>query len=98
MPKFLRSQPGGVGQYYDGYLEDGKLVREVYESTCNHCSRITEVPTLRAAREGHVVGFCRGCMRPICLQCVGKPCVTQEQEAERVENAVRKQILVGEWR
>lgn len=95
MPKLLRHEPTGVGQYFDGYLEAGKLVREVCSSTCSHCGALTEFESRRKMFEH--VDVCRGCMKLICLKCVGRPCRTQEAEAEQIERAVRKQIFIAEW-
>jgi hypothetical protein len=35
------------------------------------------------------VDVCRGCMRLICLQCVGQPCRPWEKECERLEREAR---------
>lgn len=95
MPRLLRTAPGGVGQYFEGHHKDGKLIREVHSSTCAHCARLTEFESRRKMFDH--VDICRCCMQLICLNCVGKPCITQEREAERIERAVRKHIIIREW-
>lgn len=92
MPK---QQAGAFGAYF----LDGRLVREVHASTCSHCAAITEFPSRREMLDH--VDICRGCMRLICLGCVGKPCRPFEREAERVEREARLRALYGEppgWR
>jgi hypothetical protein len=95
MPRLLRTTPNGIGQYFDGQMEivngrptiTGKLVREVCASTCTHCGAITQFASMRKFHEH--CDICRGCMRPICLRCVGRPCRPQEKEAERQEREQR---------
>lgn len=87
MPKHLRFEPGSVGQYFEGPLGSGVLIREVYHSTCSHCQTGTEFPSKRTMMEH--VEICRGCMRLICLNCYGKPCTPAEKEAERIEREAR---------
>lgn len=86
MPKGPRLKPGGVGMYFEGPMWTGK-VREVHSSTCNHCGHPTEFESMRTMMEH--VDLCYGCMRLICLGCVGKPCVPQEMACERVEREAR---------
>ena len=92
----MRTAPGGVGQYFDGQNRAGRLV-EVYASTCAHCGYITEFPSLRTMHEH--IDICRGCMRPICLRCAGKPCRPQEKEAERLEreHRIHGRIVRAGW-
>lgn len=98
MPKLLRQEAGGVGQYFDGPVDDGVLTREVYASTCSHCTAITEFASRRAMME--YVEVCRGCMKLICLDCAGKPCRPFEKEAERQEREarLRRRIEAAGWR
>ena len=106
MPRLLRTSPSGVGQYFDGPMRladgraspSGKLVREVCASTCAHCGFITIFASMRKFHEH--ADICRGCMRAICLKCVGQPCRPQEKEAERVEREARihNRIVRGTWR
>src|SRR5580704_4999986 len=81
-----RIKAGGFGEYFDGPMWQGPS-KTVYASTCNHCGHISEFPSRRKMMEH--VDVCRGCMRLICLGCVGMPCVPQEKEAERIENEAR---------
>ena len=76
----LRFKPGSIGQYF-GPTE----CVEVHASTCSHCQHITEFPSLRKMHEH--VEMCRGCMKLICLKCVGKPCVTWLKKCE-IDEAV----------
>ncbi len=78
-----RIKPGGVAQYFDPVLG----VTEVHCSTCRHCQKHTEFPSLRVMFE--YVDICRGCMKLICLECAGKPCRPYEKEAERQEAEAR---------
>lgn len=86
MPK---QQAGGIGQYF----EDGILVRESYVSTCSHCQHHTEFASKRVMMDH--VEICRGCMKLICLECVGKPCRPFEKEAERQEREAQLQRTFG---
>ena len=97
MPAQLRFKAGAVGQYFDGPLHDGRLV-EVHSSTCSHCQAQTEFPTQKRMME--FVDVCRGCMRLICLGCVGKPCRPFEAEADRIEREHRLQqrLQAAAWR
>ncbi len=96
MPKGPRIKPGGVGQYFEGPAWAGKCV-EVHESTCAHCARITGFPSLKRMMDH--VDICRGCMKLICLGCLGKPCTPQELECERIEReaTLRHRIEQGAW-
>jgi hypothetical protein len=82
----VSQKPGGVGEYFDGPLWNGRA-STVYASTCAHCAHVTEFPSRRTMTEH--VDVCRGCMRLICLGCVGKPCTPQELECERIERETR---------
>ncbi len=77
----VKIKPGGIGQYFNA--EFGCV--EVHSSTCSHCQRITEFPSMRRIMD--YVEICRGCMKLICLQCHGKPCVTWLKQCE-IEEAV----------
>jgi hypothetical protein len=79
MSKLLRFRPGGIAEEWDAYGN----VTEMHTSTCSHCQHITNVPSLRRLHE--VTDICRQCMKLICLECVGKPCIPFEKEAERQE-------------
>lgn|SRR5579864_277683 len=91
-----RLKAGGVGEYFEGPLWQGK-VTTVHESTCAHCAHITEFPSRRTMFD--YVDVCRGCMQLICLGCVGKPCVPQEAECERLEkeDRLKKRIEQLSW-
>lgn len=93
-------RPGGVGQYFDGPIGDpGRLlVREVHTSTCSHCQAQTEFASQRAMLDH--VDICRGCMKLICLACVGQPCRPWEKEAERQEREalLNQRLQVNMWR
>lgn len=91
---------GGIGQYFEGAIDDpGRVLRrEVLASTCSHCAAITEYPSQKRMLE--FVDICRGCMRLICLGCVGKPCDPVEAKAERaeLETKIRGRVEIGAWR
>ena len=84
-----RLKPGAVGEYFDP--EFG--VVEQHSSTCAHCQHGTEFPSLRVMFDH--VDVCRGCMKLICLQCVGKPCRPAEKEVERQEAEYRLAQKIG---
>jgi len=65
----VSQKPGSVGQLF----MPGEDVVEVHASTCAHCQHITEFPSMRKMHEH--VDVCRNCMKLICLECAGKPCV-----------------------
>ncbi len=69
MPSLRRFKPGGVIFRCDGWVEV-----EMHSSTCSHCQKGTEFPSLKKMTD--YIDFCRTCMEEICLECVGKPCVT----------------------
>jgi len=82
MPRRLK--PGGIGQYWD---EEGMV--EVYASTCAHCQKITEFPSMRVMHDH--VDVCRTCMKLICDSCataIAKGaigCVPWEKQMEYFE-------------
>ncbi len=78
----MRIKPGGVSEYFGP-----QGVTTVHCSTCAHCQRHTEFPSLRKMHEH--VDVCRGCMKLICLECAGKPCRPWEKECERQEHEAR---------
>jgi hypothetical protein len=84
-PKGPRIKPGGIGQYFDQPFWTGTLT-EVHHSTCFHCGAGSEFPSLKMMEH---VDICRGCMKLICLRCVGKPCTPQEAECDRIEREQR---------
>ncbi len=75
-------RPGGVGQYFDGPGFTGRC-EEVHHSTCQHCGKGTEFPSLRKMHEH--VDVCRSCMKLICLSCAGLPCMPYEERTTRYE-------------
>lgn len=79
MPRGRALRPGGMGEYFG---PDG-TVTTVHSSTCAHCQRMTEFPSMREM-QNHV-DVCRGCMKLICLECAGRPCMTWEKQMERQE-------------
>ena len=91
----IRLKPGGINIYYDPVL--GTSV-ETHTSTCCHCQHITEFESRKKMFEA--VDICRGCMRLICLECVGKPCVPYEKQAEIIENAhkLASRVHLQAWR
>ncbi len=91
MPR--RIKPGAIGQYFN---EQGWSCTPVEEhsSTCAHCQKGTEFPSMRKMMD--YVDICRNCMRLICLECHGKPCrpfmkliEQMEEEAERKRHRAR---------
>jgi hypothetical protein len=94
MSKVLRFEPGGVGQYFDPI---GQMV-EKYSSTCSHCQRMTEFPSKRNMMD--YVEICRNCMRLICLECHGKPCLPYEKRADQMESeaTIRERLVRDGWR
>ena len=86
-----RIRPGGVGVEFTC---DGAV--EVETSTCAHCQKITDIPNRRKMHE--VVDICRHCMRLICLECYGKPCLPwvkkldQSMEANYRREQLRKTL------
>jgi hypothetical protein len=76
-------RPGGVGIYTD---PDGRQT-ETHCSTCAHCQRISEFPSLRVMHEH--VDICRSCMRLVCRDCAGRPCRPWELEMEKQEARYR---------
>lgn len=85
----LRFKPGGLLQQFD---EVGRCT-EVHSSTCSHCQRITDFPSMRQMMD--YVEICRGCMKLICLECTGKPCVTWVKQCEIDEELFRRRMLAG---
>lgn len=74
----MSQKPGGVGVYF------GPVAAvEVHTSTCAHCQKITEFPSLRVMHQR--VDICRGCMKLVCLNCAGGVCRPWEREMERQE-------------
>jgi hypothetical protein len=93
MPK-LAIRPGGLNQFIPA---DGSPIIETHSSTCRHCQKLTEFPSLK--RMFDHVDICRGCMSLICLGCVGKPCTPYELEAERQEHEfkLRHRLYLEAW-
>ncbi len=87
-------RPGGVSET----LLDGRIVAARYSSTCSHCQHPTEFDSLRKMQEH--VDVCRGCMRLICLRCVGQPCVPFEKRAEMMEREyrIKARLAQSAWR
>jgi hypothetical protein len=94
MPKHLRFEPGGIGEYFD---EFGTPTAQ-YASTCAHCQRITEFPSKRTMME--YVEICRGCMRLICIECHGKPCFPYDKRADQQETEyeIKQRLIKDGWR
>ena len=93
MPRLLRFIPGGLNEVF---VPGGATV-ETHSSTCSHCQRQTDFPSLRTMFE--YVDICRGCMKLICQDCAGNPCRPYEKEAERLENEeyLKKQLAMQGW-
>jgi hypothetical protein len=91
-----RIKPGALNILYDPDLPGGEL--ETHSSTCRHCQRSTDFPSMKVMM--HYVDVCRGCMKLICLQCVGKPCVPYEKRADMLEteHRLRSRIHLQAWR
>ena len=90
----IKVKPGGIN-----FLSDPDLgVVESHSSTCSHCQRITDFPSMRRMME--YVEICRGCMKLICLDCIGKGCRPYEKEAERqeLEYKLRSRVHLQAWR
>jgi len=68
LPRLLRQQAGGVVEIRDAY---GNLT-EYHSSTCAHCQKSTEAPSMRELVMKTDV--CRNCMKLVCNECGGKPC------------------------
>jgi hypothetical protein len=92
MPQKIK--PGGVNFQWDPVLG----VVESYSSTCSHCQKITDFPSKREMM--NYVELCRGCMKLICLNCVGKPCIPYEKQCEIEENTakLRERIHMQGWK
>jgi hypothetical protein len=90
----IKIKPGGINTYFDPLF--GEV--ESHSSTCSHCQHITDFPSLK--RMFDHVDMCRGCMKLICLECVGKPCRPFEKEAERLEKQAEltHRINLQSWR
>jgi len=93
MSKARRIKPGAIAQYFS---EQGWSCTpvEFYSSTCAHCQKGTDFPSMRKMMD--YVDICRNCMRLICLECHGKPCTPfmrivekMEEEAERKRMRLR---------
>jgi hypothetical protein len=86
----LRFKPGGISEYFGPHER-----KEVYSSTCSHCQIITDFPSMRKMHE--YVDICRGCMKLICLECAGKPCITWLKQCEIEEGLFRRHQRDKEW-
>ena len=88
----IKFKPGGINFNFDP--ANGGIL-EAHSSTCFHCQAITDFPSKKEMM--NYVDVCRGCMRLICLACVGKPCRPYELEAERqeLEGQIRKRLERG---
>jgi hypothetical protein len=97
----LKFKPGGINQSFD---ETGRLT-EVYSSTCSHCQRITDFPSMREMHNH--VDICRSCMKLVCVDqfdtngvlvhrgCAGRPCVTWLKQCEIEEAIHARNLLAG---
>lgn len=95
MPRRLK--PNAIGQYFEEWNQEGKLL-EMHSSTCAHCQKMTEFPSMRRMME--FVDICRNCMKLVCLECHGKPCkpfmkLVEEQEAEAERKRHRRRLGYG---
>ena len=79
-------KPGGVAFYCDGVN-----TTEVHSSKCRHCGHHTEFPSMRVMMD--YIDFCRSCMQPICLACVGKPCIPEMKRIEEAERAYQNKVM-----
>ena len=57
--------------------------RECSTFTCFHCQRITHVKA--KADPANIGGLCKHCMKLICPNCVGKPCVPFLEQLDAME-------------
>ena len=91
----VRIKPGGVGIYTDPAFNSPI---ENHASTCSHCQKITDFPSRKQMMD--YVDICRGCMKLICLDCYGKPCMPYEKRVEIQENEhrIRSRIHMQAWR
>lgn len=83
--RFRNFKPGGVV-----FRSDGWKCVEMHASTCSHCQRVTNFPTLRKMTD--YIDFCRTCMEEICLECAGKPCKTWLKKCDIDEAVYRRQF------
>jgi hypothetical protein len=69
-----------------GYLriecEDGRII-ELDSVTCSHCNRI--IPVKPGQGVDTLGGYCGGCSKYVCANCVGKGCDEIERKLERWE-------------
>jgi hypothetical protein len=95
LPALLKFRPGGINVFFDG--ETGTEIED-HSSTCSHCQALTAFPSRRVMMDH--VDICRGCMKLICLKCVGKPCVPYERRAEmaETEHYINSRIHMQAWR
>ena len=89
VPHGPRIKPGAVAEEFNA---DGNITT-YYSSTCSHCQHITNFESRRKMHES--VDVCRGCMKLICLECVGKPCGPYEKVAEWIEACSRHAKALG---
>lgn len=61
--------------------------------TCTHCGRVEHVPHKPDVNH---VGFCRNCMKPICFECSGKPCLPYEKQLAMIERSVETRRMLDE--
>ena len=94
MSRLLQFQPGGVN--FNHHPDRGVI--EGYSSTCSHCQHITDFPSKRVMMD--YVDICRGCMKLICLNCYGKPCLPYEKQVDQqeLEQKIRSRIHMQGWR
>lgn len=65
-------------------------VKEHDTFTCGHSGRIVFVPG--GCKPDQAGGFCRVCMRHICFEEVGKPCVVLEKRIDAMERQPTKSL------
>ena len=93
MPRIFK--PGSIGQYFEDGMWTGRLT-EVHSSTCFHCGKLTEFPSMKEMM--NYVEICRGCMKLICLECAGQGCTPFIKQVEEIEEKLyrwRQRNMLG---
>jgi hypothetical protein len=95
-------------QGYAHIIDPGaRLLKQEFDTiTCIHCGHVDmtragmtgrlEVLVYRSDGTHYMkeAGFCRGCFRPICPVCEGKPCTNRFKKLELEESAANKLICI----
>lgn len=76
---------GGYAHWTNGDIGMPNIERD--SITCIHCNQVVIVEPLKPLDEQ--TGWCMSCMKFICKDCIGKPCVPLEKWLEKVERATR---------